>query len=201
MNTTETKAVKTIEDTQTPTEDTKTGTAQTAEDATSTLSTETTEAVSLDSTTPETGTTQTAEDAASGTPDKVIGPITGELEPDYLSHGYFKGEGKNKYPDPALVYQAEIIGRDFAAGGVTATAFNRLLRILKEAKGKSLEAQQGALIRLMPLVTKLELKKKAPPLLREIVECNWAAVKNEADFAVCLDHFRDIGIYLEMAQK
>lgn len=120
---------------------------------------------------------------------------------DYLSEGYYKGEGKNRYPDPALVDQAEAIGKSLAAGGVTATAFNRMLRTLKTAKKLPFDAQQGAMKKLLPQVMDLERKKKAPPLLREVVECNRAAVKNEADFAACLDHLRDIGVFLAVEQK
>lgn len=126
---------------------------------------------------------------------------TGALAPDYLSEGYYKGEGKNRYPNPVLVDQAETIGKSLAAGGVTATAFNRLLRTLKTAKNKPFDAQEGALKKLIPQVIDLENKKKAPPLLREIVERNRTEVQNAADFAACLDHFKDIATFLAAAQK
>lgn len=121
---------------------------------------------------------------------------TEALALDYLSGGYYKGEGKQSYPNPALVDHAEGIGKSLAAGGVTATAFNRLLRTLKAAKNKPFEAQEGALKKLTVQVIDLENKKKAPPLLREIVERHREAVHSPADFAACLDHLRDIYIYL-----
>ena len=90
---------------------------------------------------------------------------------------------------------AEGIGKSLAAGGVTAAVFNRLLRTLKAAKNKPFEAQEGALKKLIVQVIDLENRKKASLLLREIVERNREAV-SPADFAACLDHFRDIYIYL-----
>lgn len=121
---------------------------------------------------------------------------TGELALDYLAGGYYKGEGKSRYPNPVLVDQAETIGKNLAAGGVTATVFNRLLRTLKAAKNKPFEAQEGALKKLIVQVIDLENRKKAPLLLREIAERNREAVHSPADFVACLDHFRDIYIYL-----
>lgn len=125
-------------------------------------------------------------------------PTAGNIPAEYLRGGYYVGEGKNRYPAPALVDQAEEIGKSLAAGGVTATAFNHLLRTLKTAKKKPFEAQAGALKKIVPQVLDLERKKKAPPLLREIAERNRAAVKDKDDFAACLDHFQDIGIFLSM---
>ena len=122
----------------------------------------------------------TAEDVTS----TAATPTAGNIPAEYLRGGYYVGEGKGRYPDPVLVDQAEEIGKSLAAGGVTATAFNRLLRTLKTA--------------IVPQVLDLERKKKAPPLLREIVERNRAAVKDKDDFAACLDHFQDIGIFLAM---
>lgn len=121
----------------------------------------------------------------------------GTLPADYLRDGYYQGEGKNRYPDPALVDHAEALGQILAAGGVTPTAFNRMVKVLKSAAKLPLPGQQGALKKLLPLALK---EKKAPPLLREVVERNRAAVETEADFAACLDHFQDIGIFLAAAQ-
>lgn len=112
---------------------------------------------------------------------------------EYLAQGYYKGEGKGRYPDPSLVDYAEIIGKALAAGGVTATAFNRMVKTLKGAEKLSYEAQQGALKKLVPLVLK---EKKAPALLREFVDRNRESVRNETDFAACLDHFRDVSVFL-----
>lgn len=138
----------------------------------------------------------------SSTPDTQTNETdTGAFASDYLSEGYYKGEGKSRYPNPVLVDQAETIGKSLAAGGVTATAFNRLLRTLKTAKNKPFDAQKGALKKLIPQVIDLENKKKAPPLLREIVEHNRTAVQNEADFAACLDHIQDIAVFLAASQK
>lgn len=114
------------------------------------------------------------------------------LPADYLSEGYYKGEGQKRYPAPTLVEQAEEIGKALAGGGVSATAFNRMLRTLKAAKKLPFDAEQGAIKKLMPQVLDLERKKKAPPLLRELVERNRAAVKSSEDYAACLDHFQDI---------
>lgn len=115
----------------------------------------------------------------------------------YLANGYYRGEGNARYPDPALVDQAEAIGKALAAGGVTPSAFNRLIRTLKDSKKLPAEAQQGALREVIVQVTELENHKKAPPLLREVVERNRAAVQTGADFAACLKHFQHIGIFLE----
>lgn len=145
----------------------------------------------------EDGSTTTPEATATAEPTEApSSPLA-----DYLAGGYYKGEGKNRYLTPNLVDQAEEIGKALAAGGVSATAFNRMLRTLKEARRKPYEAQEGALKKLMPQVLDLERKKKAPPLLRELVERNREAVKDEADFAACLDHLRDIGVFLAAEQK
>lgn len=103
------------------------------------------------------------------------------LPADYLSEGYYKGEGQKRYPAPTLVEQAEEIGKALAGGGVSATAFNRMLRTLKAAKKLPFDAEQGAIKKLMPQVLDLERKKKAPPLLRELVERNRAAVKSSEE--------------------
>lgn len=142
------------------------------------------------------------EAAASSAPDTQTGKAeTGALALDYLSGGYYKGEGKQSYPNPALVDQAETIGKSLAAGGVTATAFNRLMRTLKTAKNKPFDAQEGALKKVIPQVIDLENRKKAPPLLREVVERNREAVHSPADFAACLDHIQDIAVFLAASQK
>lgn len=105
------------------------------------------------------------------------------------------------YTDPALVGQAEAIGKALAQSGVPANAVKKMFRTLKTAARLPYEAQQGALKKLTPQVLDLEQKKKAPALLREVVERNQAAVQNGADFAACLDHFRDIAIFLQAAQS
>lgn len=125
-------------------------------------------------------------------------PAVGTLPADYLRGGYYRGEGKSQYLDPALVDHAEAIGTGLAAGGVTPTAFNRMVKVLKGAAKLPLPGQLGALKKLLPLALK---EKKAPPLLREVVERNRAAVQNEADFAACLDHFQDVAIFLAAATQ
>lgn len=123
------------------------------------------------------------------------------LPDNYLTGGYFRGEGKKRYTDPALVGQAEAIGKALAQSGVPANAVKKMFRTLKTAARLPYEAQQGALKKLTPQVLDLEHKKKAPPVLREIVERNQAAVQNEADFKACVDHFKDIAVYLTDAQS
>lgn len=123
------------------------------------------------------------------------------LVPDYLSGGYHKGNEKARYIDPALVDQAEVIGKALAANGVRSTTLNKMVRTLKVAKRLPYEAQEGALKKLMPQILGLEQKKKSPVLLREVVERNRTAVQNEADFAACLDHIQDIAVFLAASQK
>lgn len=152
-----------------------------------------------------TDTSEAPAEIISETPEEIISETpasttTSEVPPppatipcNYLAGGYYRGEGNGRYPNPALVDQAEIIGKALAAGGVTPTAINRMIRTLKDAKKLPFDAQQGALKKLIPLALK---EKKTSHLLREVVEHNRAAVKNEADFAACIDHFKDISIFL-----
>lgn len=125
---------------------------------------------------------------------------TTTLTVDYLKGGYFRGEGKGRYTDPTLVGQAEIIGTALAQSGTPASAVKKMARTLKQAARLPYEAQQGALKKLTPLVLDLEHRKKAPALLREVVERNQAAVQNEADYRACLEHFQHITTYLISAQ-
>lgn len=135
------------------------------------------------------------------TSDKSPEQITPALPDGYLSKGYYVGEGKGRYTDPELVAHAETIGKTLAASGVKSAVLNKMVRTLKTAARLPYAAQQGAMKKLTPQVLDLENKKKCPPLLREVIEHNQAAVQNEADYAACLDHFRDIGIYLTAAQS
>ena len=144
----------------------------------------------------EDGSSSTAEATATAEPTEA----PSSLLSDYLTGGYYKGEGQKRYPAPTLVDQAEEIGKALGASGVSATAFNRMLRTLKAAKKLPFDAEQGAIKKLMPQVLDLERKKKAPPLLRELVERNRAAVKSSEDYAACLDHFQDIAVFLTAAQ-
>ena len=134
------------------------------------------------------------------TTDKPPEQITAALPDGYLSKGFYVGEGKGRYVDPALVDHAEAIGKTLAKTGVKPVALNRMVKTLKAAARLPYEAQQGALKKLAPQMLDLEHKKKAPPMLRELVERNQAAVQNEADYAACLDHLRDVAIYLTAAQ-
>lgn len=131
----------------------------------------------------------------------TTGTIPAILPADYLSGGYYRGEGKGRYVDPALIDQAEAIGKALAENGVKPAVLNRMIKTLKTASRLPHAAQQGALKKLAPIVLDLEHKKKAPPMLREMVEKNQAAVKNEADYVACLDHLRDVAIYLTAAQS
>lgn len=123
-------------------------------------------------------------------------PAVGTLPADYLRDGYYQGEGKNRYPDPALVDDAEAIGRALAGCGITPTAFNRMVKTLKSAKKLPYEAQEGAMKKLLP-----QAIKEKKPLLREVVERNRAAVQNEADFSACLSHLQDMAIFLAAAAQ
>lgn len=133
--------------------------------------------------------------------DKAPEQIAASLPDGYLSKGFYLGEGKGRYVDPALIDQAAEIGKALAESGVKPAAFNRMVKTLKTAARLPYPAQQGALKKLAPQVLDLEHKRKAPPMLRELVERNQRAVQNEADYAACLDHMRDVGIYLTAAQS
>ena len=84
------------------------------------------------------------------------------LPEGYLSGGYFHGEGKCRYTDPALVDQAAQIGKALAASNTPPTAINKMVKTLKTAARLPYPAQQGALKKLTPQVLDLEHKKKAP---------------------------------------
>lgn len=154
---------------------------------------------------PATGTPSTTPPAttASGTSSATIPATTdsaARLLDNYLKTGYYQGEGKGRYVDPALTDQAAVIGKALAESKVPPSAVNKMVRTLKAASRLPYAAQQGALKKLTPQVLDLENKKKAPPLLREVVERNQRAVQNEADFAACLDHFKDMSIFLASEQ-
>lgn len=156
------------------------------------------------STSPASSTSTTPAPAVKQSPvtasDKPPEQITAALPDGYLSKGFYVGENKGRYVDPALVDHAEAIGKALAETGVKPVVLNRMVKTLKTAARLPYEAQQGALKKLAPQVLDLEHKKKAPPMLRELVERNQAAVQNEADYAACLDHLRDVAIYLTAAQ-
>lgn len=177
------------------------GTAATS--TTSTVATDTTKDTATEQntkgTTPATDATATTPaDAEPAAPEQNT--ITAALSVDYLKGGYFRGEGKYRYTDPALVGQAERIGTALAQSGTPASAMNKMVKTLKASSRLPYEAQRGSLEKLTPQVLDLEHKKKAPALLREVVERNQAAVQNEADFKACLEHFQNIAIYLRAAK-
>ena len=164
------------------------------------------------STTPSTSTTSTAPGTTPGTSVPAVQQTTSDKAPEqistaaalpdgYLSKGYYVGEGKGRYVDPELVEQAEAIGKALAESGVKPAAFSKLIKTLKIAARLPYPAKQGALKKLTPQVLEMEQKKKAPPMLREMVERNQRAVQNEADYIACLDHLRDVSIYLTAAQS
>lgn len=173
--------------------------------ATEQITSSTTTAAAAEMSTPETATTPPAIPAenengsAATAAEQATNAVT--LPADYLAGGYFKGEGKDRYPDPALVDYAESIAQVLTESKTPPSAINKMVRTLKSAARLPYEAQQGALKKLTPQVLDLERKKKAPALLRFVVERNTAAVRNAADFAACLDHFKDIAIYLAAAQS
>lgn len=188
----------TATDTAASTTATSTATADT--NATKATATEqnakgTTPATDATATTPANATPADAEPAA---PEQNT--ITATLSVDYLKGGYFRGEEKGRYTDPALIGQAERIGTALAQSGTPASAMNKMVKTLKASSRLPYEAQRGSLEKLTPQVLDLEHKKKAPALLREVVERNQAAVQNEADFKACLEHFQNIAIYLRAAK-
>lgn len=85
-----------------------------------------------------TDTSEAPEEIISETPASTttseVPPPPATIPCNYLAGGYYRGEGNGRYPNPALVDQAEVIGKALAAGGVTPTAINRMIRTLKDAK-------------------------------------------------------------------
>lgn len=124
-----------------------------------------------------------------------------QLPPDYLKHGFYKGEGNKQYPDPNLVPLAHDLASLLHMGGLTPARYNPLLRDLKRAKKKSLpfEAKTGAVNSLIPKALRLVAKKQAPELLVKIIQANLTALKNPEDYPALYDHFENIGAYLQVA--
>ena len=86
----------------------------------------------------------TAEDVTSTAASLTAANIPAE----YLCGGYYKGEGKTRYPDPNLVGEtAQTLAHDLAAGGLRQSTLNPILRDLKKANKKTLplDAKHGAL--------------------------------------------------------
>lgn len=165
--------------------------------------------------TPETGTAETTEDTT-GTPDaptdsaeaktakETTEDMTGALALDYLSGGYYKGEGKASYPDPALVGEtAKRLAQELAQGGLKQTAFNPILRELKKANKKTLplEAKQGALSGALITAKQLVQRHRASSLLVDVLKRNREAVQSDADYAAAVKHLTAVGVYLGDYQK
>ena len=58
---------------------------------------------------------------------------------DYLSEGYYKGEGAARYIDPDLVGEtAQRLAQDLATGGMKQTATNSILPVRREGTEDSI---------------------------------------------------------------
>lgn len=118
---------------------------------------------------------------------------------DYLSGGFYKGDGAGRYMDPDLVDgAAKKIAKDLAAGGMKQSAFNPILRELKRANKKTLplEAKRGALVGAIPQAKQLVQRHRAPELLVEILERNRSAVQDSADYTAAVKHLIAVNVYL-----
>ena len=121
------------------------------------------------------------------------------LPADYLSEGYYKGEGAARYIDPDLVGEtAQRLAQDLATGGMKQTATNSILRELKRADKKTLplDAKQGALSGAIVTAKQLQQRHRAPGLLVDILERNRAAVESDADYKAAVKHLTAVGVYL-----
>lgn len=158
-------------------------TADTKEANTST----TAQAPAKEATSPSPSTTPAENSAASGLP------------ADYLDHGYYKGEGKGRYPAPELVGKlAQQVAETLASGGLKPSGFNPILRGLKKANKKTLpvEAKTGALSGAIVKAKLLEQRRRAPHALVELLERNRAAVHDAMDYEAAYQHLEAIGVYL-----
>lgn len=129
---------------------------------------------------------------------------TEALALDYLSGGYYKGEGKQSYPNPDLVSEtAQRLARDLAEGKLTPGGFNPILRDLKKANKKTLplEAKRGALAGAIVMAKQLQQRKRASGLLADILERNRAAVQTDADYKAAVKHLTAVGVFLGDYQK
>ena len=121
------------------------------------------------------------------------------LPADYLSEGYYKGEGAARYISPDLVgIIAQTIAKALADGGLKQTAINSILRGLKRADKKTLplDAKRGALTGAIVTAKQLHQRKHAPTLLVDILECNRAAVQDGEDYKAAVKHLTAVGVYL-----
>jgi len=121
------------------------------------------------------------------------------LPADYLSEGYYKGEGAARYIDPDLVGEtAQRLAQDLATGGMKQTATNSILRELKRADKKTLplDAKRGALAGAIVTAKQLQQRHRAPGLLVDILECNREAVQDGEDYKAAVKHLTAVGVYL-----
>lgn len=121
------------------------------------------------------------------------------LPADYLTEGYYKGEGKGRYPAPSLVGKlAQQVAETLASGGLKPSGFNPILRGLKKANKKTLpvEAKTGALAGAIVKAKLLEQRRRAPHALVELLERNRAAVHDAMDYEAAYQHLEAIGVYL-----
>lgn len=126
-------------------------------------------------------------------------PTASGLPAEYLDHGYFKGEGKGRYPAPELVGKlAQQVAETLASGGLKPSGFNPILRGLKKMNKKALpvEAKTGALSGAIVKAKLLEQRHRAPHALVELLECNRAAVHDAMDYEAAYQHLEAVGVYL-----
>lgn len=126
------------------------------------------------------------------------------LPADYLSEGYYKGEGTGRYLDPDLVDgTAKQIANALADGGLKRATINPILRELKKSNKKTLplDAKRGALAGAIVTAKQLEQRHRAPSLLVEVLEGNRAAVQTDADYTAAVKHLTAVGVYLGEYQQ
>ena len=125
-------------------------------------------------------------------------PAAPGLPDGYLSGGYYATTDKgDKYLRPEFVgSQAQQIAAALAP--LRPSDFNALLREMKKAKKKTLEARQTAAAEMFPKALALVRRKKAPALLAELIQTNLNAIKNDADWSAYYRHLEAIGGYLSM---
>lgn len=140
-----------------------------------------------------------AKEATSPSTTPAENPAVSGLPAEYLGHGYFKGEGKGRYPAPELVGKlAQQVAETLASGGLKPSGFNPILRGLKKMNKKALpvEAKTGALSGAIVKAKLLEQRHRAPHALVELLECNRVAVHDAMDYEAAYQHLEAIGVYL-----
>ena len=150
-------------------------------------------------TTKATETAKAPETAKATETAKAPETATGALAPDYLSGGYYKGEGKGRYIDPDLIdNRAQTLAHDLAAGGLKQSTLNPILRDLKKANKKTLplDAKHGALSGAIVQAKQLQQRNRTPRLLVEVLERNRATVQTDADYTAAVKHLFALSVYL-----